>query len=50
MKKVATAVIFTVLATTCFVVQSHAEYASSRNLYFYGARLPNETVQVAAYA
>jgi hypothetical protein len=37
-------------AATSFAPQPRAQTALSQNLYFYGARLPSETVEVVAYA
>ena len=37
-------------ATTGFIAKSHAQTTSNRNLSFYGAQLPYETVQVTAYS
>jgi hypothetical protein len=48
MKKTFIALVFA--AATSLTVQPRAQTAPSQNLYFYGARLPSETVEVVVYA
>jgi hypothetical protein len=50
MKKTIVVLALFTLTTVCAIVPSHAQTNASRNLYFYGARLPYETVQVTVYA
>jgi hypothetical protein len=50
MKKTIVALALFTLTTVCTIVPSHAQTHASGNLYFYGARLPYETVQVTVYA